>query len=93
MKVIRQLVVAAALGGGLVSCADAHVSFGVSVGIAAPVFPVVPVYVPPPVYYAPPPPPATPVYAAPVVTSYYGPPPAYPPYYAGWHYGYGYWRR
>lgn len=92
MKVIRQLVVAAALGGGLVSCADAHVSFGVNVGIAAPVFPVVqpvPVYVPPPVYYAPPPP----VYTAPVVTGYYGPPPAYPAYYGGWHYGYGYWRR
>jgi hypothetical protein len=94
MKVIPQLVVAAALSIGLVSCAQAHVSFGVSVGVA-PVFPVmsaVPVYAPPPVYYAPPAPPV-PVYTPPVAVGYYAPPPAYPAYYGGWNYGYGYWRR
>ena len=70
MKVIRHLVVAAALGVGLVSCAEAHVFVGVGVGM--PAFPVpVPAYVPPPVYYAPPPPP---VYTAPVVIGYYGHP-------------------
>lgn len=88
MKVLSQLVVAAALGVGLVSCAEAHVFVGVGVGV--PVFPVVPAYVPPPVYYAPPPPPP-PVYTAPVVIGYYGHPHWYPPYYGG--YAVGYWRR
>ncbi|MFM0057600.1 hypothetical protein PQR64_18390 [Paraburkholderia phytofirmans] len=92
MKVIRQLIVAAALGAGLVSCAQAHVFVGVGVGVGGPVFPVVPAYVPPPVYYAPPPPPPPPVYTAPVVIGYYGHPPN-PRYYGGWGYGYGYWRR
>ncbi|MFM0555236.1 hypothetical protein P0D69_30320 [Paraburkholderia sediminicola] len=92
MKVIRHLVVAAALGAGLVSCAEAHVFVGVGVGVPAfPMVPVVPAYVPPPVYYAPPPPPP-PVYAAPVVIGYYGHP-QYPRYYGGWGYGNGYWRR
>ncbi|MEM5453274.1 hypothetical protein VSR69_00220 [Paraburkholderia phytofirmans] len=97
MKVIRHLVVAAALGVGLVSCAEAHVFVGVGVAVGAPAFPMVPVvpvvpaYVPPPVYYAAPPPPP-PVYTAPVVIGYYGHP-QYPRYYGGWGYGYGYWRR
>jgi hypothetical protein len=94
MKVIRHLVVAAALGVGLVSCAEAHVFVGVGVGVGAPAFPMVPVvpaYLPPPVYYAAPPPPP-PVYTAPVVIGYYGHP-QYPRYYGGWGYGYGYWRR
>jgi hypothetical protein len=92
MKVIRHLVVAAALGVGLVSCAEAHVFVGVGVSVPAfPVMPVVPAYVPSPVYYAPPPPPP-PVYTAPVVIGYYGHP-RYPRYYGGWGYGYGYWRR
>jgi hypothetical protein len=92
MKAIRHLLVAAALGVGLVSCAQAGVFVGV--GIAAPAYPVVPAYVPPPVYYAPPPvlaPP--PVYSAPVVIGYYGYPHYYGGYYGGWHGGYGYWRR
>jgi hypothetical protein len=88
MKVIRHLLVAAALGGGFISCAEAHVFIGV--GITAPAFPVIPAYAPPPVYYAPPPPP--PVYVAPVVIGYYGHPRWYPHYY-GYGYRYGYWRR
>lgn len=81
MKAIRYWVVAAALGCGFVSCAQAHVSIGI--GFSAPVYPVMPavpviaaapVYVaPPPVYYAPPP----------VVAGYYGRP---------YGYGYGYAR-
>ena len=73
MKFIRQLAVAGVLGGGLVSCAQAHVFVGIGAGVAGPAFPVVPVvpvapaYVAPPVYYAPPPPP---VYTAPVVVGY-----------------------
>lgn len=92
MKVIRHLVVAAALGVGLVSCAEAHVFVGVGGGVPAfPVMPVVPAYVPPSVYYAPPPPPP-PVYTAPVVIGYSGHP-QYPRYDGGWGDGYGYWRR
>jgi hypothetical protein len=91
MKAIRHLIVASALGAGFVSAAEAHVFVGV--GFAAPVVPVVPVYVPPPVYapapvyYAPPPP----IYRVPVVIGYYG----HPHYYGRWHYGYGhgYWRQ
>ena len=84
MKVVRYLLVAAALGGGLVSCAQAHVFIGE--GVAARAYPVLPAYMPPPVYYAPPllPVPAPPpVYPTPVVIGYYG----------GWHGGDGYWRR
>lgn len=44
MKVIRHLLVAAALGGGFASCVEARVSIGV--GITAPAFPVVPADVP-----------------------------------------------
>lgn len=98
MKVIRHLVVAAALGVGFASCAEAHVFVGV--GFAAPavpivpvvaVAPVVPVYAPQRVYYAPP---APPVYGTSVLVGYYGHP-WRPRYYGGWHggYGYGYWRR
>lgn len=96
MKFIRQLAVAAVLGAGLVSGAQAHVFVGIGVGVAGPGYPVVPVvpvapvYVAPPVYYAPPPPP---VYTAPVVVGYYGHPAWYGGYYGGWHGGYGYWRR
>ncbi|MGA7814165.1 hypothetical protein, partial [Caballeronia sp.] len=73
MKAIRHVLVAAALGVGLVSCAQARVFVGV--GIGAPAYPVLPAYVPPPVYYAPPPPPLlppTPVYSTPIVIGYYG---------------------
>jgi hypothetical protein len=91
MKAIRHLLVAAALGVGWVSCAQAGVFVGV--GIAAPAYPVVPAYVPPPVYYAPPPVLPPPVYSAPVVIGYYGYPHYYGGYYGGWHGGYGYWRR
>jgi hypothetical protein len=92
MKVIPKLAVAALLGAGLVSCAQAHVSIGIGVGVSAPAYPVMPVvpiapaYVAPPVYYAPPPPP---VYTAPVVMGYYG----YPRWNTGYYAGYGYWRR
>ena len=94
MKLVRHLLLAAALSAGFVTCAQAHVFVGI--GIAAPAFPVYvppPValpayYAPPPVYYAPPPP----VVTAPVVIGYYGHPHWYPrPY--GYGYGYGYWRR
>jgi len=77
MKAIRYLVVAAALGCGFVSCAQAHVSIGI--GFSAPVYPVmpaVPVIAAAPVYVAPPP-------------VYYAPPPAVAGYY-GRPYGYGY---
>ena len=62
MRFIRQLAVAAALGVGLVSCAQAHVFVGIGVGLApaypvVPMVPAAPVYVAPPVYYAAPPPP------------------------------------
>lgn len=80
MKAIRYLIVAAALGCGFVSCAQAHVSIGI--GFSAPVYPVmpaVPVIAPAPVYVAPP-------LASPV---YYGPPPVVGGYY-GRPYGYGY---
>ena len=56
MKTIRYLIVAAALGCGFVSCAQAHVSIGI--GFSAPVYPVmpaVPVIAAAPVYVAPPP--------------------------------------
>jgi hypothetical protein len=98
MKVIRHLLVAATLGVGLVSCAQARVFVGV--GIAAPAYPVLPAYVAPPVYYAPPLPvlpPPPPVYPTPVVVGYYGYPHSYGGYYGGyyggWHGGYGYWHR
>lgn len=98
MKVVRHLVVAAALGAGFVSCAEAHVFVGVGFSApavavlpVAPVVPAVPVYAPQPLYYAPP----APVYSAPVVVGYYGHPQWHPHYYGGWHsgYAYGYWRR
>lgn len=89
MKGIRHLLLAAALTGGMIGVAQAHVFVGVGIAPVMPVVPVVPVPVyappPPPVYYAPPPP----VYVGPpVVAGYYG----YP---YGWHrhyYAYGYWR-
>jgi hypothetical protein len=95
MKTIRYLIVAAALGCGFVSCAQAHVSIGI--GFSAPVYPVMPavpmiaaapVYAaPPPVYYAPPP----------VVAGYYGRPYGYGYGYARpygcWNCGYAYWAR
>ena len=83
MKKIVPFMVAAAMGLGVATTAQAHVFVGV--GFAGPVYPA---YVPPPVYYAPPP-----VYRAPVVVGYYGRP--YYPRYYGWHhgYGYGYWGR
>jgi hypothetical protein len=95
MKTIRYLMVAAALGCGLVSCAQAHVFVGL--GFSTPVYPVVqpvpvmpavPVYAsPPPVYYAPP---------APVVTGYYYGRPygyGYARHYGCWNCGYAYWAR
>jgi hypothetical protein len=95
MKAIRYVIVAAALGCGWVSYAQAHMFVGI--GVAAPVYPVVqpvpavPVYVPP-AYYAPPP-----AYYAPppVVAGYYGAPYgyAYPRHYGCWNCGYGYWAR
>ncbi|HVE06677.1 MAG TPA: hypothetical protein VNE00_05425 [Paraburkholderia sp.] len=92
MKGIRQIVVGAALAGGLISCAQAHVFVGVGIAPVAPIVPVVPVVPvgavpvyapPPPVYYGPPP-----VYAAPpmVVGGYWGHPHGYYRYY-----GYRYW--
>ncbi|CAN7347804.1 hypothetical protein [Caballeronia sp. dw_19] len=83
MKTIRHLIVAAALGCGLVSCAQAHVFVGV--GFAAPVYPVMPVIAPAPVYAT------APVYAAPP-PAYYAPPPVVTGYYYGHPYGYGYAR-
>ncbi|HZZ10295.1 MAG TPA: hypothetical protein VFE79_06350 [Paraburkholderia sp.] len=91
MKLVRHLLVAAALSAGLVTCAQAHVFVGV--GFSAPAFPVYapPVYyAPPPAYYAPPPMVAAPLVSAPVVIGYYG-----RPHYYGGAYGYGgyaYWR-
>ncbi|CAD6554553.1 hypothetical protein ACFQ3P_27480 [Paraburkholderia sabiae] len=91
MKGIRHVAVAAVLGMGLVSAAQAHVFVGVGIApVVAPVVPlvpgvplgpVVPVYAPPPpVYYAPP------VYAPPVVVGYWGHP------HWGYRGYYGYWR-
>ncbi len=94
MKMIRHVVVAAALTGGLMSRSEAHVFVGVGIGPAVPVAPMVPVpvYAPPPGYYVPPPPPlyaAPPVYVPPpVVVGYYG----YPRWWYRNGYGYGYWR-
>jgi hypothetical protein len=93
MKGIRHIAVAALLGLGLVSAAQAHVFVGVGIGPVAPVVPVMPVVSvaplpvyapPPPVYYAPPPA----VYAPPVVVGYWG----HPHYAYRGYYGYGYWR-
>ena len=92
MKGIRHVAVAALLGLGLVSAAQAHVFVGVGIAPVVPVVPVVPVmtaapvvpvYAPPPVYYAPPP-----VYAPPVVVGYWG----HPRWGYRGYYGYGYWR-
>jgi hypothetical protein len=92
MKGIRHVAVAALLGLGLVSAAQAHVFVGVGMAPVVPVVPVVPivqaapvlpVYAPPPVYYAPPP-----VYAPPVVVGYWG----HPHWGYRGYYGYGYWR-
>jgi hypothetical protein len=91
MKGIRHVAVAAVLGMGLVSAAQAHVFVGVGIApVVAPVVPlvpgvplgpVVPVYAPPPpVYYA------SPVYAPPVVVGYWGHP------HWGYRGYYGYWR-
>ncbi len=75
MKPIRYLVIAAALGFGFVSSAQAHVFVGI--GFPAPVYPAVPVVAAAPVYAAPPP-------------AYYAPPPVVTGYYYGRPYGYGY---
>jgi hypothetical protein len=95
VKTINQILVCAALSGGLVGVAQAHVFVGVGVGI-----PVAPMYVPPPVYVAPPvyaappvyyaPPPPRVVYAPAVAVGWYGRPAYYPGYYRHWHHGYGY---
>jgi hypothetical protein len=87
MKGIRHIAVAALLGLGLVSAAQAHVFVGVGIGPVVPVVSVAPLPVyapPPPVYYAPPPA----VYAPPVVVGYWG----HPHYAYRGYYGYGYWR-
>ncbi|HWT35230.1 MAG TPA: hypothetical protein VN289_03065 [Paraburkholderia sp.] len=93
MKGLRHVAIAAMLGVGLVSAAQAHVFVGVGIApvvapVVAPMVPVVPVapvYAPaPPVYYAPPPP----VYAPPVVVGYWG----HPHWGYRGYYGYGYWR-
>lgn len=94
MKGIRHIAVAAVLGVGLVSAAQAHVFVDVGVGLpVAPVAAVVPavpvaplpVYAPPPpMYYAP-----APVYVPPpVVVGYWG----HPHWGYRHYYGYGYWR-
>lgn len=103
MKKIIAFVVAATLGVGLTTAAEAHVSVGIDLGV--PIAPAYPVYAaPPPVVYAPPPPvvyaaPPPVVYAPPVVVGgYYG---YGRPYYHGYYHGYygrgyygpGYWRR
>jgi hypothetical protein len=87
VKKIIPFVVAAALGVGFTTAAEAHVSVGIGIGVpVGPVYPAYPVYAPPPVYYAPPPAPV--VYAPPVVVvgggyGYYG--------YRGRYYGRGYY--
>ncbi|MFC5428368.1 hypothetical protein ACFPTO_06045 [Paraburkholderia denitrificans] len=99
MKKTVSFIVAAVLGVGLVSAAEAHVSVGIGIGIpVAPAYPVYaePVYVPPPVVYAPPPV----VYAPPpgvVVGGYWGGGPywhrPYGGYYRGYHGYRGHYRR
>lgn len=83
MKKTVSFIVAAVLGVGLVSAAEAHVSVGIGIGI--PVAPAYPVYAAP--VYAPPPPPV--VYAPPPVV--YAPPPAVVVGGYG-YYGHPYWR-
>lgn len=88
VKKLVPFLIAAALGAGFTSAAQAHVSVGIGIGV-----PAYPVYAapPPPVYYAPPPP----VYYAPPVV--YAPPAVVVgggyyrrPYWGGYHGGYGY---
>jgi hypothetical protein len=79
VRKIVPFIVAASLGAGFVSAAQAHVSVGIGIGV-----PAYPVYAaPPPVYMAPPPPV---VYQPPVV---YAPPPVV----VGGYYGRPYWNR
>jgi hypothetical protein len=95
MKTVRYLIVAAALGSGFVTRAQAHMFVGVGFSVPGyPVMPAVPVVVAAPVYVAPPP-----VYYAPppVVAGYYGRPYgygyAYPRHYGCWNCGFAYWAR
>jgi hypothetical protein len=84
MKQIVPFIVAAALGAGVTSAAQAHVSVGIGIGV--------PVYSAPPVVYAPPtpviyqPPPQPVIYAAPPPVVY-----AAPPVVVGGYYGRPYW--
>jgi hypothetical protein len=83
VKKLGGLLVAGALGVGLVGAAQAHVSIGVGIGV-----PAYPVYAAPPapVYMAPP----QPVYVAPPPPVVYAPPPAVV---VGGYGGYGYYGR
>src|SRR6202012_4143820 len=71
MKKVLPVLVAAALGIGLIGTAQAHVFVGIGVGV--PFQPAYPVYGAPLAYYPPPPPRV--IYAAPPPVVYAPPPP------------------